>query len=113
MIRSNHAKMHNIFSGPRSEEHTSELQSPCNLVCRLLLDIRAAEHGATVTGAPAPTGPGARRIHARAGGSRLAERRPADPPVRSAPNPARPFFFLNGPPPAEISPLPHPATLPI
>src|SRR2546426_3433756 len=25
-----------IFS--RSEEHTSELQSPCNLVCRLLLE---------------------------------------------------------------------------
>src|SRR5688500_19100402 len=25
-------------SQPRSEEHTSELQSPCNLVCRLLLD---------------------------------------------------------------------------
>src|SRR6266850_8193385 len=24
--------------GPRSEEHTSELQSPCNLVCRLLLE---------------------------------------------------------------------------
>src|SRR5256885_11287824 len=23
--------------GARSEEHTSELQSPCNLVCRLLL----------------------------------------------------------------------------
>src|SRR5688500_19894958 len=23
----------------RSEEHTSELQSPCNLVCRLLLEI--------------------------------------------------------------------------
>src|SRR5256885_5256237 len=23
---------------PRSEEHTSELQSPCNLVCRLLLE---------------------------------------------------------------------------
>src|SRR5256885_11068012 len=33
-----------IGSGPRtritarSEEHTSELQSPCNLVCRLLLE---------------------------------------------------------------------------
>src|SRR5205807_1145186 len=27
----------------RSEEHTSELQSPCNLVCRLLLDLAAAE----------------------------------------------------------------------
>src|SRR2546426_4919098 len=26
------------FSPARSEEHTSELQSPCNLVCRLLLE---------------------------------------------------------------------------
>src|SRR2546426_5492273 len=26
------------FSDGRSEEHTSELQSPCNLVCRLLLE---------------------------------------------------------------------------
>src|SRR2546426_1792306 len=26
------------LSGERSEEHTSELQSPCNLVCRLLLE---------------------------------------------------------------------------
>src|SRR5256885_10655392 len=26
------------FRGDRSEEHTSELQSPCNLVCRLLLE---------------------------------------------------------------------------
>src|SRR5205807_9238874 len=25
-------------AGHRSEEHTSELQSPCNLVCRLLLE---------------------------------------------------------------------------
>src|SRR5256885_6656795 len=29
---------HAIESGGRSEEHTSELQSPCNLVCRLLLE---------------------------------------------------------------------------
>src|SRR5256885_9858394 len=27
-----------IGSRDRSEEHTSELQSPCNLVCRLLLE---------------------------------------------------------------------------
>src|SRR5688500_19334631 len=27
-----------IWQGRRSEEHTSELQSPCNLVCRLLLE---------------------------------------------------------------------------
>src|SRR5688500_4562580 len=28
----------NALAGKRSEEHTSELQSPCNLVCRLLLE---------------------------------------------------------------------------
>src|SRR5256885_8093151 len=28
---------------PRSEEHTSELQSPCNLVCRLLLEKKNTE----------------------------------------------------------------------
>src|SRR5256885_9561750 len=27
-----------LHIGLRSEEHTSELQSPCNLVCRLLLE---------------------------------------------------------------------------
>src|SRR3989454_4390627 len=27
-----------MLSTTRSEEHTSELQSPCNLVCRLLLE---------------------------------------------------------------------------
>src|SRR5256885_3622873 len=27
-----------LARGRRSEEHTSELQSPCNLVCRLLLE---------------------------------------------------------------------------
>src|SRR2546426_2130868 len=34
--------VHLVLAGPdsegRSEEHTSELQSPCNLVCRLLLE---------------------------------------------------------------------------
>src|SRR5256885_10707934 len=28
----------------RSEEHTSELQSPCNLVCRLLLEKKKYDH---------------------------------------------------------------------
>src|SRR5256885_13038085 len=44
--------------GRRSEEHTSELQSPCNLVCRLLLEkkkkpkaisISPAQHSAKPT----------------------------------------------------------------
>src|SRR5688500_5304522 len=32
------------FTGKRSEEHTSELQSPCNLVCRLLLEKKKRIH---------------------------------------------------------------------
>src|SRR2546426_5541516 len=35
------SQSHGRLQGPRqdrSEEHTSELQSPCNLVCRLLLE---------------------------------------------------------------------------
>src|SRR5256885_12756908 len=36
----NEAIIRALVRGPRkrSEEHTSELQSPCNLVCRLLLE---------------------------------------------------------------------------
>src|SRR5256885_7526343 len=36
--RKNHLFVHRIVEKRRSEEHTSELQSPCNLVCRLLLE---------------------------------------------------------------------------
>src|SRR5256885_5665006 len=32
------AQLDGLFPTVRSEEHTSELQSPCNLVCRLLLE---------------------------------------------------------------------------
>src|SRR5256885_15045505 len=35
-----HLGRHHRF---RSEEHTSELQSPCNLVCRLLLEKKKIE----------------------------------------------------------------------
>src|SRR5256885_12179552 len=42
----------------RSEEHTSELQSPCNLVCRLLLEKKKRAHSTantiTSTSFPAP-----------------------------------------------------------
>src|SRR2546426_5420144 len=31
-------RSHDTCEPRRSEEHTSELQSPCNLVCRLLLE---------------------------------------------------------------------------
>src|SRR5256885_9039722 len=36
--RAVHAEAAVSFPMLRSEEHTSELQSPCNLVCRLLLE---------------------------------------------------------------------------
>src|ERR1039457_7566517 len=32
-----------FFGAKRSEEHTSELQSPCNLVCRLLLEKKKSK----------------------------------------------------------------------
>src|SRR5256885_4278696 len=38
-----------VFDARRSEEHTSELQSPCNLVCRLLLEKKKnTKHDAAV-----------------------------------------------------------------
>src|SRR5256885_10741005 len=49
--RVSHTNGSEILSVPtdvRSEEHTSELQSPCNLVCRLLLEKKKP------TGYPCP-----------------------------------------------------------
>src|SRR5256885_4123883 len=43
----------------RSEEHTSELQSPCNLVCRLLLEKKNITSSAHAPGHPSvPCVPG-------------------------------------------------------
>src|SRR2546426_8258694 len=36
-----------VVNPDRSEEHTSELQSPCNLVCRLLLEKKKKKINAT------------------------------------------------------------------
>src|SRR2546426_8330282 len=41
MINTRHAPP---IDSMRSEEHTSELQSPCNLVCRLLLEKKKNEN---------------------------------------------------------------------
>src|SRR5256885_10171991 len=43
--------------GTRSEEHTSELQSPCNLVCRLLLEKKksASQPSSAFTSALLPS----------------------------------------------------------
>src|SRR2546426_7888129 len=39
----------------RSEEHTSELQSPCNLVCRLLLEKKKKNTASTYVAASTVT----------------------------------------------------------
>src|SRR5256885_6184209 len=41
----------------RSEEHTSELQSPCNLVCRLLLEKKKEKHHHNVKSRALQTSP--------------------------------------------------------
>src|SRR5256885_2862172 len=46
----------------RSEEHTSELQSPCNLVCRLLLEKKKARRSGTTD---SPDGWRTREAHPR------------------------------------------------
>src|SRR2546426_2275252 len=43
------------FETARSEEHTSELQSPCNLVCRLLLEKKKPTRGGRASTAPTLT----------------------------------------------------------
>src|SRR5256885_5920412 len=40
----NHNPMTGDGNVSRSEEHTSELQSPCNLACRLLLEKKKKEY---------------------------------------------------------------------
>src|SRR5256885_7715447 len=44
-----------VASGFRSEEHTSELQSPCNLVCRLLLEKKKTRRRTSVCSRDCPT----------------------------------------------------------
>src|SRR5256885_7272662 len=82
--------------GLRSEEHTSELQSPCNLVCRLLLEKKK-----TVEREPRPLSPHPRTAHHRAdqrsGRAHEADHRldpqppqPSHPPHSHAPTPRLP-----------------------
>src|SRR2546426_5019780 len=42
-----HSRYQSQNSCQRSEEHTSELQSPCNLVCRLLLEKKKKKRNTT------------------------------------------------------------------
>src|SRR3954466_11991200 len=73
----------------RSEEHTSELQSHDNLVCRLLLDKKDQSFPDRITAKD-----GARLRGVREDGSRCDATTPAQVPVVS--DSARVFFFKKG-----------------
>src|SRR3954467_11945688 len=96
----------------RSEEHTSELQSHDNLVCRLLLEKNKDRVGGT------PKRPGGRRAH---GDTRAYPARPVGRQAQGEQCAVRArlglqegyLFFFNGGGPPEISPLSPPGTLPI
>src|ERR687891_2462639 len=45
LMRSEYEWAQHLAMARRSEEHTSELQSPCNLVCRLLLEKKKIKNG--------------------------------------------------------------------
>src|ERR1019366_1385461 len=97
----------------RSEEHTSELQSLTNLVCRLLLEKKKCQ---TVNRGGQEAAQAECAVYGRAAGA-------AEPySVMAQPNRARKKyrpsaygvnFFFNDAAPPEISPLPLRAALPL
>src|SRR2546430_7330072 len=50
VVRRSTFHFNSAFRTPRSEEHTSELQSQSNLVCRLLLEKKKSDHGPPLVG---------------------------------------------------------------
>src|SRR3954462_4401602 len=89
----------------RSEEHTSELQSHDNLVCRLLLEKKRSRAGSASCWWRDRRGAGGRRDVCGSGPCAAIAR--AEQPTRLAAFAAVPvFFFLKDPAPPEIYPFP-------
>src|SRR6202048_759398 len=87
----------------RSEEHTSELQSPYDLVCRLLLAKKRGRRG-TASASMARTAPPPGLCQARPATIRI----PVPGDTRSAS-----IFFLKNAAPPDSYPLPLPGPFPI
>src|ERR1039457_3614306 len=100
------------LSNSRSEEHTSELQSPCNLVCRLLLEKKTY-----TMGRPDRRTNRQRKLvspmTARAGDEGCASTASDRHVHKRRTGPVFCFFFLNVRAPPEISLFPLPGPLPI
>src|SRR6202522_1549546 len=100
-------------SAHRSEEHTSELQSPQNLVCRLLLE-KNNERRTKPQRAQDRTNRGFLAPQARARGGAGRRSRPADGRVIHVTFAAHDFFvFFKDRAPPEIYPFPLHDALPI
>src|ERR1022692_2293357 len=83
-----------VSSSYRSEEHTSELQSPCNLVCRLLLEKKKRPWRSPRSAAATPPGRPATSASPRA---RLPPPLPppeTPPRIPAPPPPVLPVFFF-------------------
>src|ERR1022692_2972577 len=96
---------------PRSEEHTSELQSPCNLVCRLLLEKKHTAPRPGTIREPEPS-PRIRRTERCLCALRAVT--PGGPAETTDPRVSRwCCFFFNDTAPPEIYTLSLPDALPI
>src|ERR1039457_1254042 len=95
----------------RSEEHTSELQSPCNLVCRLLLEKKKnAVPGMHRRQADAVPHPALIATAWHVSGHVLGHRGDHAPSVRTVLH-LDLFFFFNPRPPPHSPPSPPPGPL--
>src|SRR6202035_4193940 len=103
-------KIQSFFN--RSEEHTSELQSPCNLVCRLLLE-KKREEAARSTASKRCAHLRSADLYAHTHNSPLSSPRTTpDATLLTAISHVVPFFFLMNRGPPKFSPFPPPAPLP-
>src|SRR6202521_3639649 len=95
----------------RSEEHTSELQSPQNLVCRLLLEKKNEKARSSNSTCNRPSlWCGSRTGRADAPAPCVSCRGPPAERTRLAGRVFR-FFFLRKRPPPESTPFPYPTPL--
>src|ERR1039457_7237872 len=97
----------------RSEEHTSELQSPCNLVCRLLLEEKKKKQKHQLHSSPRPQS--ARRAHGRGRGGASDDTLDGVAACMLVCGGLSPFFFffLKGRAPPRILPFSPPPPFPI
>src|ERR1039457_1231591 len=93
---------------PRSEEHTSELQSPCNLVCGLLLEKDPVSYGDVLAGQRAVGGGVRGDLSARREASVVAAVTLYAAPRGGCSTVHVDGFFLYGDRPPKIPPSPPP-----